>query len=226
MQSKITTKNIRLMYGKIFSTMYEGSMVGAGATVFAVMGYVISKQRPPEFNVELNSKLLSAVIGEPEERIISAIEYLCSPDSGSRSDKEQGRRLTKIGAFTYHVVNGADYDKIRNYEERKAYNREKQAEYRLKNGAQLVDDLETSEPTRFRKPFLQELINYAREIKFNDFNPQKFLDHYEANGWKRGKTQIKDWKACVRTWHGSANQSQSKEGFDISDAELLRQSQQ
>jgi hypothetical protein len=40
---------------------------------------------------------------------------------------------------------------------------------------------------------------YCQE-RGNSVDPQAFLDHYEANGWVRGKTKIKDWKACVRTW--------------------------
>ena len=108
-------------------------MVGAGACVFALMGYVISKQQPPDFTVELNSKLLAAILGETEDEIEKAVEYLCAPDPISRSPDNEGRRLLKVGAFNYHVVNGAAYNRIRNYEERKAYNREAQAKYRSRN---------------------------------------------------------------------------------------------
>ena len=52
---------------------------------------------------------------------------------------------------------------------------------------------------RFTPPTLEEVRDYCHERK-NGIDPQKFIDHYEANGWIRGKTKIKDWKACVRTW--------------------------
>lgn len=45
----------------------------------------------------------------------------------------------------------------------------------------------------------KEVTDYAKSIGFM-LDGQKFIDHYEANGWMRGKTKIKDWKACVRTW--------------------------
>ena len=51
----------------------------------------------------------------------------------------------------------------------------------------------------FRPPTLEEISTYCKE-RSNHINPQVFLDHYQANGWVRGKTKIKDWKACVRTW--------------------------
>ena len=52
---------------------------------------------------------------------------------------------------------------------------------------------------RFIKPNISEVQKYCSERK-NEIDAQQFIDHYEANGWKRGKTSIKDWKACVRTW--------------------------
>jgi len=40
---------------------------------------------------------------------------------------------------------------------------------------------------------------YCRE-RNNGIDPYAFIDHYTANGWKRGNTPVKDWRACVRTW--------------------------
>lgn len=62
---------------------------------------------------------------------------------------------------------------------------------------------------RFTPPSVNEVAEYCRERK-NGINPQEFVDHYETNGWMRGKTKIKDWKACVRTWE--KNQKESKAG--------------
>jgi hypothetical protein len=40
---------------------------------------------------------------------------------------------------------------------------------------------------------------YCRE-RGNSVNPSKFYNHYEANGWIRGKTRMKNWKAAVLVW--------------------------
>lgn len=53
--------------------------------------------------------------------------------------------------------------------------------------------------SRFTPPTIDEVRSYCQE-RGNTVNPQKFIDHYEANGWMRGKNKIKSWKACVRTW--------------------------
>lgn len=52
---------------------------------------------------------------------------------------------------------------------------------------------------RFKPPSLGEVTDYCKE-RSNNVNPANFIDHYEANGWMRGKAKIKCWKACVRTW--------------------------
>lgn len=51
-------------------------------------------------------------------------------------------------------------------------------------------------------PTLEEVRAYCVE-RGNNIDPQTFLDHYEAVGWRYGKgvgKPIKDWKAAVRTW--------------------------
>lgn len=64
----------------------------------------------------------------------------------------------------------------------------------------------------FTPPSLEEITTYCVD-RCNSVDPEKLLDHYEANGWYRGKAKIKDWKACVRTWEKSDNQKQQS-GYD------------
>jgi hypothetical protein len=69
----------------------------------------------------------------------------------------------------------------------------------------------------FKKPTVVEIYDYACEKLSKDdalaFS-EKFHAHYEANGWKVGRNQMKDWKAAVRTWDltkfATTNQTQTK----------------
>lgn len=110
-------------------------MVGAGSTVFAVMGYVIAKQEPDRqvgSQVTLNPVLLKAILGDELEAVEKAIEFLCAPDPQSNSPDKDGRRLVKIGQFAYQVVNGAKYRAIRDEETRREQNREAKRRQRSK----------------------------------------------------------------------------------------------
>ncbi|WP_146582093.1 hypothetical protein [Neorhodopirellula pilleata] len=64
---------------------------------------------------------------------------------------------------------------------------------------------------KFIKPTVEEVAAYCRE-RGNQVDPTKFVDHYETTGWRRGKSTVKDWRACVRTWERSdTNSSTSKQ---------------
>lgn len=60
---------------------------------------------------------------------------------------------------------------------------------------------EKKEAAKFVPPTVEEVAAYCKE-RGNNIDAQLFVDHYEANGWVQGSSrkQIKDWKACVRTW--------------------------
>ena len=62
-----------------------------------------------------------------------------------------------------------------------------------------IEQIGRSPTKKFKAPTLEQVTDYCKE-RGNNVNPATFIDHYEANGWMRGKTKVKCWKACVRTW--------------------------
>lgn len=68
-----------------------------------------------------------------------------------------------------------------------------------KNKIRLDKDIDKKEKSGFRPPTPEEVSSYCKE-RNNHINPQSFIDYYEVGGWVRGKTKIKNWRACVRTW--------------------------
>ena len=80
---------------------------------------------------------------------------------------------------------------------------------------------------RFSKPTVEEVKAYCAE-RNNGIDAERFVDYYEARGWKIGKNQMKDWKAAVRTWernrkettdgqHDNSKQTQNNEGWHSAD---------
>jgi hypothetical protein len=114
------------MFNRAYSSMYTGSMMGAGSAMFAVWGYVVANQQPDRvvgFQVELIPYALAKLIGEKQEVIEDVIRKLCEPDPNSRTKVEEGRRLVKVGDCAYRVVNGKMYREIADAEERRKYQR-------------------------------------------------------------------------------------------------------
>ena len=55
---------------------------------------------------------------------------------------------------------------------------------------------------------------YCRE-RNNGIDPEAFVDHYEARGWRyNGNVAMKDWKAAVRTWERRKKEADIPSGGD------------
>jgi hypothetical protein len=137
------------MYGKSFESKYSGSLVGAGINVFAVWDYITTMAR--RGTVEVNPKLLAFTLGGAVEEVEAALEFLQRPDPESRSKEEDGRRIVKEGQFQYRVVNWGYYQGIKSEDERREYNRIKQAEYRGKKKDRALDGKQASNEARSRR---------------------------------------------------------------------------
>lgn len=62
---------------------------------------------------------------------------------------------------------------------------------------------------RFTPPTLDEVKTYCIERK-NNVDADKFINHYESNGWMVGRNKMKDWKAAVRSWERNSYGSQTQ----------------
>ena len=61
---------------------------------------------------------------------------------------------------------------------------------------------------RFMPPSVGEVAVYC-EKRQNGIDPQSFIDHYSAVGWKVGRSRMSDWQAAVRTWENRRKKDQS-----------------
>lgn len=53
--------------------------------------------------------------------------------------------------------------------------------------------------TNMTKPTIEEIAEYCKK-RGNNVDAEQFWDHYQSKGWLVGKSPMKDWQACVRTW--------------------------
>lgn len=123
------------MFGKIFESMFTGSMVGKGSPFFAVWAYVIAHAVPDSkvgTQVELNPAIIGFLLGEPVETVERVLREMQEPDLKSRTQDEQGRKLVPLGGYSYRVVNGAKYRAMRDQAARREQNRRAQAVFRDK----------------------------------------------------------------------------------------------
>lgn len=57
-----------------------------------------------------------------------------------------------------------------------------------------------NEVKRFKAPTAEQAKEYFSEKGYMESEAERFVDRFTANGWKVGKSPMKDWKAAARNW--------------------------
>lgn len=122
------------MYGKLFESMYDGSLREDWKARIVFMDMIILCD--PDGVVDMTPEALSARTGVPLEIVTYGISALEKPDPISRSQKEDGRRIVRLDEhreWGWHIVNHEYYrdlvdadDKRKKARDRKRRSRENQ----------------------------------------------------------------------------------------------------
>ena len=67
------------------------------------------------------------------------------------------------------------------------------------NNTSINNNITYSNNKRFKKPTIEEISIYCKQ-RNNTIDAETFFDFYESKNWKIGKSAMKCWKSCVRTW--------------------------
>jgi len=175
--------------------MYEGSMVGAGAVVFAVWGYCIANADPDLHTVRLNPKVLGVILGEEVSEIEKAIRFLTDKDDDSCCTDEEGRRLVNTSGMEYIVVSHAHYRAICNSGDRREYMKNYMRERRKKEKSDT--DTKADTDTEVNNGKLTGLTNAKPRIKKPEKSKYGELesvlltdDEYEKIKTKQGQARL------------------------------------
>lgn len=224
------------MYGKLFASMFTGTLHGQWQAIVTFQQMIILADQ--DGTIEMTPQAMSATTSIPLDIIEAGIAILEAPDPNSRTPDEGGRRIIRINPdrpWGWHITNHAKYRSIRTAEERREYHRQ----YWHKRKQELQPDSTTTQQNQpiavsskhmqkhnnkkigasrhvFVKPSHEEVTAYCKE-RGNNVSPNRFLNHYESNGWKVGKNPMKDWKAAVRTWEQNDHQGGNRGSHQHTD---------
>ena len=56
-------------------------------------------------------------------------------------------------------------------------------------------------PVYLNPPTVEEVAAYAKYLGYTDFQADRFVAYYAANGWKTTRHDMMNWHAAVSTWH-------------------------
>lgn len=66
---------------------------------------------------------------------------------------------------------------------------------------------------RFTPPTVEQVAAYVEERGYG-IDPARFCDYYAANGWKAGRSPMRDWQAAVRNWERGDEEKRKEAGHE------------
>ena len=122
--------------------------------------------------------------------------------------------LKSDGMINYETKRVTTYITVCNYESYQGLRKLNETQTKVKRNAGETqtntnnNDNNKKNNNKAKPKDLESVISYMKDqkIAYPEDTAQSFIDHYEANGWMRGKSKVKDWKACVRTWKSMSKQ--------------------
>ena len=202
------------MFGKHFSSMYNGSMVGAGAHVFAVWGYCISNADASMHTVRLNPALLATVLGEPVDKIKDAIEFLEKPDKDSCCTDHEGSRIVNTSGMEYLVVSHEHYRGIKSHTDRTEYMREYMRKRREKG-----NDVNTCKHESLQLTHTYASVSASDSVSTDRENYAETTDKWNSLAEKHGLAKIREITGRRRK-HYKARLSENADFWDVLEKEI------
>lgn len=113
------------MYGKIFTSMYDGTLRTKWQALVAFQQLIVLADQ--DGVVDMTVEAIAARTGIPLGVIAEGIEFLEQPDKFSRSPDSDGKRLNRLNQhrpWGWQIVNYAKYRNMRSAEDRREYHRQ------------------------------------------------------------------------------------------------------
>ena len=130
------------MYGKIFDTMYDGTLYGKWEAMVTFQQMIVLCDA--DGTIDMTPMAISARTGIPREIIDKGIEALEAPDPYTRTPGSDGRRILRLDdhrPWGWSIVNHSKYKGLRDAEEVRAQNRERKRKQREREGSQMSRDV-------------------------------------------------------------------------------------
>lgn len=213
-------KNSFILYTDYFEQIEMLTMEQRGALLTACMMYQLGRELPP---MDDFTKMAYLFISADMRRNNAKYEGIVEQRriAGQKGGFQKQANLAKLANASdakQNLANLADNDN-ENVNDNGNGNVDVPEKENEKDDGTITPSVPLKGEARgkFQKPTLSEIREYCIE-RGNSVSPEEFFDFYESKGWMIGKSPMKDWRACIRTWErNQRNQSGSNRYADIDD---------
>lgn len=122
------------MYGKIFDSIYDGTLYGNWEAIATLQQFIVLAT--PEGIVDMTPQAIAARTSFPLDLIQRGIEFLSKPDPYTRTPGEEGKRIVLLDEhrpWGWRLVNHGKYARLRNIEQKRQADRDRISEKRKQN---------------------------------------------------------------------------------------------
>jgi len=201
------------MYGKIFESMYDGTLYGQWQAIITFQQLIVLADQ--EGFVDLTPPAIAARTSIPLKIIERGISILESEDPYSRTEGENGKRILRMNPdrpWGWQIVNYKKYRNMASQDHRRAYMREYMRKYRVNTGKHelaLLNHTNTNTDTNSLKrktlipkdfALTDEMKEYAKKLRYIgnlDSFTENFIDSCHAHGYKYVNF-YKAWQTWLR----------------------------
>ena len=90
-----------------------------------------------------------------------------------------------------------------------------------------VKDKDKDKVKNFKKPIIEECVDYFKKMKYPDYKNQaeKFFYFYESKGWMVGKNKMKNWHMASGSWNKN-NTNNYNSVVDFGDEKIKKERNQ
>lgn len=219
------------MFGKIFESMYDGTLASDGPWQALVTFQQMIVLADQDGVVDMTASAIARRTSIPLEIIQLGVERLMAPDPESRTPDEDGRRITLVEehrAWGWQIVNYAKYRDMRKAEDRREYLRIKQQESRSRRTSTGVNTPSTKINTSTDADTEVE-VDAEVEVKKKKATPAPWLtvDDLIASGLTAETAQgfidhrrAKKAKLTALAWKGFVSEVEKATGWTLEAAAL------
>lgn len=190
------------MYGKIFDSLWKGSMRGKGNLQLVFIHMICNCDQ--DGICDYIPQVIADDTGMPLYEVEGCITELEAPDPLSRTPDEQGRRIIRLSEqrlWGWRIVNHITYrERLSDaWKKEKAAERQRKHREKCNSNAQKRDSHASSASASASFSdigelrgghTLQECINASEGIGIKPEDVTAFFNHYASQGWKKGNGQL------------------------------------
>lgn len=221
------------MYNKIFTKILDSSIWLETDTTRLVWITMLAAMDEDGFCQFASVANLARRAVVDLDKCTEAVRVLENPDTNSADPDNEGRRIERVPGG-WMVLNAQKYRELVTRIISREKTRVRVAKHRLRNGAvtpsnesvtpseavseSKAESENTAPSRRSVVPSLEEWMAAANAMHpdWPVKDAEGAWNYYEAQGWKRGKSPIVRWKACIATCYGNWNGRGRRSGTPIS----------